>query len=152
MFQNHEPSDRDLYYVVTTIGTSSKLGNFWICICMTGWINKGSTTRSDGQNKGKGRKSNKQIKVAVCIEVVETIICEYHEFKTVFSRWMQNRWVGIRTAGALCVKYLCSAAGKTEAPCWNNSNVWYAVWTKQEDNTAIKSHIFTSASKLWHVF
>jgi ribonucleotide reductase alpha subunit len=43
-------------------------------------------TRPDGQNKGKGRKSNKQIKVAVCNEFVETIICEYLEFKTVFSR------------------------------------------------------------------
>lgn len=42
------------YYVVTTIGPSSKLGNFWICICMTSLINKGSTARPDGQNKGKG--------------------------------------------------------------------------------------------------
>jgi hypothetical protein len=38
-----------------------------------------------------------------------------------------------------------------EAPCWKNSNVWYTVWTKQEDNTALKSHMFTSASKLWQM-
>ena len=146
MFQNHEPSGRNLYYVVSTIGASSKLGNFWICICMTGWIYEGSTARPDEQNRRKGRKSNKQIKVAVCNEFVETIICEYLGFKTVFSRWMPEQ-----VSGALCVKYLCSAAGKMEAPCWRNSNVWYTVWTQQENNTASKSHVFTSASKLWQM-
>jgi hypothetical protein len=58
---------------------------------MTGRFNKGNTARPDGENKGKRRTSNKKIKVAACNEFVETVICEYLGFKTVFSRWMPEQ-------------------------------------------------------------
>ena len=148
MFQNHEPSGRKLYYVVTITGPSSKLGNFWICICMTGWINIRYTTRSDGQNKGQWRTSNKQIKVAVCNEFVETIICEYVGFKTVFIRWMpeqvsrdQNCWSIVWSTSAMLLRRWKCLVEKT-ALCGMLSG------QEEEDNTAVESHIFISVNKI----
>jgi hypothetical protein len=40
--------------------------------------------------KEKGEQVTKKNK-AVCNEFVETIICEYLGFKTVFSRWMPEQ-------------------------------------------------------------